>query len=105
MCLKDFECSCGNRITKDVPMTAEKQQQHSQIEWCAKCQRTKIFQRVYSPVAVAFGMLAGKPGFRKQAAAVNGWGTYTTDYGKAGSDLVTGRAQEAARNIKPAVVD
>ena len=43
--------------------------------------------------------------FTGQVAGVSGWGTHTLDYGKKDSDLVAGRAQEAEREIKPAVAD
>jgi NAD-dependent SIR2 family protein deacetylase len=98
--LKNYSCEgCGSVITRDVPMTAPRDQQSSQTEWCPKCQGTKTFQREYSPVAFTFGMLTHK--YTGQAAAVNGWGTHKLDYDTK-SDLATGRAQEAAQRIQPA---
>ena len=104
MILKTFSCpECSTNLVLDVPMTAAKDAQQTQTEWCPKCQRTTNFQRVWTPTAFAFGLMTKR--FTGQAAGVSGWGTHTLDYGKKNSDLVAGRAQEAEREIKPAVAD
>jgi hypothetical protein len=105
MCLKTFECQgCGTNLVLDIPMTAPNSEQFSQTEWCSRCQKTSTFQRVYAPVAFGFGLMTRK--YTGQQAAVEGWGgVHSLEYPNPKSDLITGRAQEAAQRIQPAVVE
>lgn len=104
MTLKTYSCdSCETEIVRDISMNAPVEQQRALIEFCERCCSEQRFGRVYLPIAVSFGMLTKR--YTGQQAAVSGWGTHNLDYGKSGSDLVTGRAQEAANRIEPAVVD
>lgn len=104
MCIKTYKCAkCGTEQTFDVPMSAPTADQHQLLRFCGPCKKNSIFERVYTPTAFSFGMMTARYG--GQVAGVSGWGTHTLDYGKNGSDLVTGRAQEAAQRIQPAVVE
>lgn len=62
---------------------------------CQECNRRRVFHRVILRAPyVGFGMTPWK--YSGQAAAVKGWGTHALDYPKEGSDLIRGRAMEAA---------
>lgn len=102
MILKTFSCvECSTNVVLDVPMTAPKEEQESQLSWCPECEKIQHLHRVWVPTAFTFGLLTKR--YTGQQAAVSGWGTHSLDYGKAGSDLTTGRAQEAARYVEPKV--
>lgn len=66
----------------------------SMIRQCEQCGNDTKFELLFEAPYITAGMLTKK--YTGQTAAVQGWGTYNLDYGKSKSDLVAGRAREAA---------
>lgn len=86
-----YNCTnCGDEIYINIPITESSPDRIT--EHCARCSEKREFDHSIGAPYVTFGMLTKK--YTGQQAAVNGWGTYATDYKK--SDLVAGRAREAA---------
>lgn len=89
--IRDMQCDVCETVFEHMqPFDAPKRLR----DRCPSCERTRSLERVYvTAPAVTFGMISG---------AVRGSGFYNTDYGRAKSDLVDGRALEhaARRGIK-----
>lgn len=98
MALKDYQCESCQQIQEfDVPVHLPRIEQEKITRKCSGCNRRRKFALIYAATYLTAGMLTKK--YTGQSAATKGWGTYDLDYGKAGSDLVAGRAREVAELI------
>lgn len=92
--LRQFECRvCETHIELEMAMSAPAI--FSKDLLCGNCHKMTTFDVIFSPTYITAGMYTKR--YTGQTAAVKGWGTHNLDYGKAGSDLLAGRATEAAK--------
>lgn len=93
--LREYECGiCDSYYAEEVPMIDPANL--SVVRLCIVCKKVTTFQRIFSPTYMTFGLYTKK--YTGQECAVKGWGTHGLDYSNPKSDLISGRATEAAMN-------
>lgn len=88
-----FMCSrCNDEIFVDISVKESTPETIERI--CEECGNS-LFESIATAPYFTFGLHARRAN-GQNVSAVKGWGTHVLDYGKKGSDLVKGRANEIA---------